>query len=177
MRIDLGGIAKGAFVDRLASGLGSWSGGCIDAGGDLFVWGSPPEGDSWRIGIEDPCRPETEVLVAEVRGAAGVGVATSGIYRRRWAADERTAHHLIDPRTGSPLITDIASLTAFASCATRAEIATKALMVSATGSGNSDLFDATVAVLVHADRHMATLQGDTSHACSNSRTWPARRAA
>ena len=57
MRIDLGGVAKGAFVDRLARELGSWPGGSIDAGGDLLVWGTPPDGDHWRIGIEDPFHP------------------------------------------------------------------------------------------------------------------------
>lgn len=177
MRIDLGGLAKGAFVDRLASEFGSWPGGCIDAGGDLFVWGSPPEGDAWRIAIEDPRHPDVEALVADVRDSAGVGVATSGTYRRCWTVNNRTAHHLIDPRTGCSLLTGVASLTAFAPNVTSAEIAAKALLVSTTGCGSPELFDATFAVLIHDDGRIATLPGDTSHGCSNSHTRPARRPA
>ena len=177
MRIDLGGIAKGAFVDHLASSLRSWPGGCVDAGGDLFIWGSPPEGDTWRIGIEDPLHPGAEALVAEIPGSPGVGVASSGVYRRRWTVNERVVHHLIDPRTGSPLITAIASLTAFASSATRAEIASKAMLVSSTGSAIPDLFDATLAVLIYDDGHIATLEGTTAHGYANKHAGPARRSA
>jgi thiamine biosynthesis lipoprotein len=151
MRIDLGGVAKGAFVDRLASELRSWPGGCVDAGGDLLIWGVPPDGDRWRIGIEDPFQPEREVLVAGVLGCSSVGVATSGTYRRRWPTGEQMAHHLIDPSSGSPLVNDIRSLTTFAPDVTSAEIAAKALMVAATEPSISDSFGATMAVLIHAD--------------------------
>jgi FAD:protein FMN transferase len=177
MRIDLGGVAKGAFVDRLARELGSWPGGCIDAGGDLLVWGVPPDGDSWRIGIEDPFHPETEMLVADVRGSSSIGVATSGTYRRRWPAGERMVHHLIDPSTGLPLVDGVQSLTAFACDVTSAEIASKALMVAAPGSGNLELFGATIAVLIHADGHVETLQKDLSNAYPISYARTARRSA
>jgi thiamine biosynthesis lipoprotein len=168
MRIDFGGVAKGAFVDRLASELRSWPGGCVDAGGDLLVWGVPPDGDRWRIGIEDPLQPDREALVAGVLGGSGVGVATSGTYRRRWFAGERMAHHLIDPSRGSPLADDVRSVTAFAPDVMSAEIATKALMVAATESSIPGTFGATMAVLIHADGRTEALPKEPCDACTLS---------
>lgn len=168
MRIDLGGIAKGAFVDRLARELGSWPGGCIDAGGDLLVWGTPPDGDHWRVGIEDPFHPVTEVLMAGVYGSNYVGVATSGTYRRRWATGERMVHHLIDPSSGAPLAEDVRSLTTFAPDVTSAEVASKAMMVAATESSLPELFGAAIAVVIHADGHIETMQKDLANVCSIS---------
>jgi thiamine biosynthesis lipoprotein len=150
MRIDLGGIAKGAFVDRLALALAEWPGGCIDAGGDLRVWGLPPDGHEWTIGIEDPGQPERDLLVARLPASASIGVATSGIHRRWWRAGDRIAHHLIDPRSGAPLEGDIRSATAFARDVTTAEVATKALMMGAMPE-SIDTFGATMAVVVSTD--------------------------
>lgn len=177
MRIDLGGVAKGAFVDRLALEVSSWLGGCIDAGGDLLVWGAPPDGDSWRIGIEDPFHPAAEVLVADVSGSRRIGVATSGTYRRRWSAGERMAHHLIDPSSGSPLLDGLRLVTAFAPDVMSAEIATKALMVAATGPSIPDSFGATMAVLIYADGHTEALAKEPCDACSLSVVWPDHSAA
>jgi thiamine biosynthesis lipoprotein len=172
MRIDLGGVAKGAFVDRLASELRSWPGGCVDAGGDLLVWGSPPDGDRWRIGIEDPFQPERDALVAGILDCRVVGVATSGTYCRRWFAGGRMVHHLIDPSRGSPLVTDLRSVTAFAPDVMSAEIATKALMVAATGPSIPDSFGATMAVLIHADGRTEALPKEPRDACFLSVVWP-----
>ncbi|HEU0115522.1 MAG TPA: FAD:protein FMN transferase, partial [Thermomicrobiales bacterium] len=132
MRLDVGGIGKGMFVDLLAHCIRSWPGGCIDAGGDLFVWGASPDGDGWAIGIEDPAAPDHDLLVARVPAGATLGVATSGGYRRRWRAGGAPAHHLIDPATGQPLpASGPCAATAFAATVTDAEIATKALLVAA----------------------------------------------
>jgi FAD:protein FMN transferase len=117
------------------------------------------------------------MLVADVRGSSSIGVATSGTYRRRWPAGERMVHHLIDPSTGLPLVDGVQSLTAFACDVTSAEIASKALMVAVPGSGNLELFGATIAVLIHADGHVETLQKDLSNAYPISYARTARRSA
>jgi thiamine biosynthesis lipoprotein len=177
MRIDLGGVAKGAFVDRLAAELAWWPGGCVDAGGDLLVWGVPPHGERWTIGLEDPFMAETDLLVAEIAPHAAVGIATSGTHRRRWRAGERDAHHLIDPRTGSPLADDLRCVTAFAPDVTTAEIATKALMVAASEPTIGESFDASLAVLVYGDGQIATVQEGMANDCAVSFAWPTDRSA
>lgn len=139
MRIDLGGIAKGGFVDALADALRDWPGGMIDAGGDLRVWGSANDGP-WAIAVEHPGHLEEDLLLAEiVQPRRAGGVATSGTNRRQWTTENGTAHHLIDPVTGSPVVSDHASATAFASSCVAAEIATKALMIGGAAGVLGDL--------------------------------------
>ena len=160
MRLDLGGIAKGAFADLVAARLRHWPGGSVSVGGDLVVWGSPPDGDAWEVGIEDPQRPGDDLLVAHVPAGRSVGIATSGMHRRRWGADGHEAHHLIDPATGRPLAdTGVVAATAIAASATDAEIATKAILVAAAAGDAPDLADAEQAVLVHRDGRVVVTRG------------------
>ncbi|MFN8593050.1 MAG: FAD:protein FMN transferase [Thermomicrobiales bacterium] len=151
MRIDLGGIAKGAFVDRLAAELGDWPGGAVDAGGDMRVWGVPPSGDTWDVGVENPQQPDTDILSLRVVPGRGIGVATSGTYRRRWRSNGQTMHHLIDPRGGQPIRNGVQAVTAIAASVTAAEIATKGLMLTVTREEVTDLFGARCAVVVFDD--------------------------
>lgn len=149
MRIDLGGIAKGAFVDRLAAELAHWPGGCVDAGGDLRVWGVPPSGDRWVIGIEDPTDPDLDLAVAEIRSFE-IGIATSGTNRRRWLVGNREVSHLIDSATGRPIPGPIRSATAIAKTVAAAEIAAKALLVAEARGERLQLFGCEQAVLLTA---------------------------
>lgn len=158
MRIDFGGIAKGAFVDLLADSFAHWPGGSIDAGGDAMVWGEAPDGRAWHIGIEDPHAPEHEALLVDVPAGSRVGIATSGTHRRRWLAGGREVHHLIDPRTGQPASGAVQSVTALAESVTAAEIAAKAVLLAATEPRNSDLFGAAAAVLISANGHVELVQ-------------------
>jgi thiamine biosynthesis lipoprotein len=123
--LDLGGFAKGWTVDRAArllEGCASW---LINAGGDLLARGPGPDGDGWIIGVEDPLvGPDVSVL--RVNDAA---VATSSTRRRRWLTTEGVAHHIIDPRTGEPSTTDLASATVVTESASEAEVLAKSLLL------------------------------------------------
>jgi thiamine biosynthesis lipoprotein len=148
MRIDLGGIAKGAFVDALAGRLAGWPGGCVDAGGDLRVWGAAPTAEGWVVGIEDPSRPESDLARVGAAPPLCAAVATSSPNRRRWVINGEARHHLIDPATGLPLALPVASMTVLAPTATAAEVATKALLVAAARGEAPDLVDGTLAASV-----------------------------
>jgi thiamine biosynthesis lipoprotein len=163
MRIDLGGIAKGAFVDRLAAELTAWPGGSIDAGGDLWIWGEPPGGAAWAVSIENSCQPESDLFAAEVPPGAGLGIATSATHRRRWRIGGGEAHHLIDPQTGSPLVGEIRGATAFAPTVTAAEIAAKALLIAATEPPIVDLFGAAAGILSYAGGQVEVLAESLCH--------------
>lgn len=56
MRIGFGGIGKGYAADRAKGALtkAGVSSGIVNAAGDLTVWGTQPDGQSWTIGIADP---------------------------------------------------------------------------------------------------------------------------
>ena len=139
VRLDLGGIAKGAFVDRLASDFAHWPGGCVDAGGDLAVWGSPPTGASWRIGVEHPCVPDEDVVSMVVTGGPMTGIATSAPNRRVWTHGGQTVNHLIDPVTSRSIATTSPQITVIARDVVTAEILTKSLLVAFDRSSTAPL--------------------------------------
>ena len=56
--VDLGGIGKGFSADRAVRAMiAAWPSmpGCVvDLGGDIAVWGKPPDRGTWRIAVADP---------------------------------------------------------------------------------------------------------------------------
>jgi thiamine biosynthesis lipoprotein len=132
--LDLGGIGKGLALRwgwrALHRGLrrSSSVGALVDAGGDLVVGGTPPLGDSWRIGIEDPTGDHRPIAVMAIGGGA---ICTSSTLVNRWVDHRgRPVHHLIDPATGSPAETGLLSVTVARNDAAWAEVWSKALFVA-----------------------------------------------
>jgi thiamine biosynthesis lipoprotein len=125
--IDLGGYAKGWTVDRAARLLRGCEPWLLNAGGDMLGNGDGPEGEGWLIGVEDPYARGADQLVLRVRDRA---VATSTTMRRRWlTTDGQVGHHLIDPRTGRPSESDLASVTVVARTTVEAEVQAKVLLL------------------------------------------------
>ncbi len=125
--IDLGGIAKGMAVDAALlalreAGLGA---ALINAGGDLAVLGVPPGLDQWTVGLGG------DALIGVRAGA----LATSGTTWRRWYQGEIAQHHLLDPRTGEPVATELAVATVAAANCAQAEIAAKVAFILGTEAG------------------------------------------
>ncbi|MFQ5743834.1 MAG: FAD:protein FMN transferase, partial [Acidobacteriota bacterium] len=102
-RVDLGAIAKGYAVDRVVDTLAARGvpAALVNLGGNIGVFGSPPGGDAWSVGVRHP-RPGT-ALLGNLEIPAGWAVATSGDYERFFEADGRRYSHLLDPRTGWPV--------------------------------------------------------------------------
>ena len=126
VQVDLGGIAKGYGIDRAAEALraAGMAGGLVDVGGDLRVFGSPPQGQAWEVKVQDPKGPGTIVTLAVKDGA----VCTSGGYHRYVTIDGRQYSHIIDPRTGEPAQA-VASATVLAADTTTADAWATALSV------------------------------------------------
>ncbi|HUQ16499.1 MAG TPA: FAD:protein FMN transferase [Candidatus Saccharimonadales bacterium] len=119
--IDLGGLAKGWLADRAVERLGPNA--LANLAGDLCAVGpgpgAPDPGDGWPVGFGG-----TTVLLRDG------GAATSGTTGRRWGDG---LHHLIDPRTGAPAVTDLVEVSVLAATATEAEVLAKtALLLGAT---------------------------------------------
>jgi thiamine biosynthesis lipoprotein len=133
--LDLSGIAKGFGVDELArvmtaAGLDSW---LVGIDGEMRAAGRKPCGRPWAVAHETPD--------ADRRDPAGIleledmAVATSGTYRHvgRWQG--RAVSHTIDPRTGSPLDGDLASVTVVAPTCMLADAWATAIMVAGRERG------------------------------------------
>jgi thiamine biosynthesis lipoprotein len=128
--VDLGGIGKGFSATRALEAMRSaWpalAGGLVDLGGDIAVWGTPPEDGSWRVDIADPRTPDRVVGTLELTSG---GVATSGRDTRRFGP-RRQLHHLIDPATGTSADAGPLSVTVVATSATEAEAHATALAIA-----------------------------------------------
>ena len=130
MKLDLGGVAKGWIAERSAELLALYSEACtVNAGGDLFLIGTPRGEAAWKIGLEDPQSLDRDLAVLHVPSWA---VATSSITRRRWMQGSQVRHHIIDPRTGLPAVTDWLSVTVIAPHAAEAEAFAKACLIAGT---------------------------------------------
>jgi FAD:protein FMN transferase len=120
LQIDLGGMIKGATVDKSAQSLeGS---GAIDAGGDAALRGQAPGGGPWLVDVEDPSDAWRTMATLALSDRA---VATSAANRRRWRVGESFAHHLVDPRTRRPAVTDVLQATVVAATAELADVLAK----------------------------------------------------
>lgn len=108
-KLDLGAIAKGYIADdlkRLLADQGVQSA-CLNLGGNVAVLGSKPDGSPWNVGVQDPNGSAQEVIAAVpcVDGS----VVTSGLYERQFTQDGVQYYHILDPRTGYPVETDVVS--------------------------------------------------------------------
>ena len=92
----------------------------------MFLINLPEDEPDWIIGLEDPVHPEHDLALLHVGPGA---VATSAITKRKWQYNGRLQHHLIDPRTGLPAITEWLSVTVWAEQAVEAEVYAKALLI------------------------------------------------
>ncbi len=101
MELDLGGIAKGFIVDRAVDVLREKgiTSAYLDAGGDIRVLGSKPDGTPWRIGVRHPRDRRGIAAVVEIRDSA---IVTSGDYERFFHENGERYHHIINPGTGMP---------------------------------------------------------------------------
>jgi thiamine biosynthesis lipoprotein len=129
--VDSGGLGKGLALrwarSRLEHAGLMGSGGLIDAGGDLVMWGRPPDTDRWRVAIE---HTDGGGLPAAVIVPEASGLATSSVRVRSWTGpDGSPVHHLLDPRTGRPADGGLRSVTVAFSDPAWAEVYSKHLFI------------------------------------------------
>lgn len=126
--IDLGGIGKGLAVGWASRVLGRRGvrDHLVEAGGDCYCAGRPPDGTGWLVGVEDPTDPSEPLAVLSVSDRA---CATSSVTLRAWRSGGRAVHHLVDPRTGLPGGDGLLSVTVVHLDPARAEVWSKSLLL------------------------------------------------
>jgi len=125
VRLDLGAIAKGYAVDRAVSALRRMgiAHAVVDVGGDLYALGTAPDGQPWRIGVQDPNDSRRMAAMLDVADAA---IATSGTYVQFFRYRGVRYHHLMDPSVAAPRRTPVQSLTVRAGSCMHADVAATA---------------------------------------------------
>ena len=129
MYVDLSAIAKGYAVDRLSDFLEGR--GCndhlVDIGGEARLRGHNSFGEPWRIGIEKPHGGRDRVQ--RVLKLSDVGIATSGNYRNFRDGQSGRVSHVMDPRSGMPSKSRVASATVLHNSTMMADAYATSLMV------------------------------------------------
>jgi len=99
VKIDLGGIAKGYGVDRVAELLrdAGTTDALVDLSGNMVALGNAAGRDGWTVGVRDPSGKREYLARIVLQDEA---VATSGDYEQFVDADGTRHGHILDPRTG-----------------------------------------------------------------------------
>lgn len=129
-------VTKGYGCDRVAAMLrrNGASSYMVEIGGEIAVAGSNPKGRPWHVQIDAPTSETGHDRLMVVTLPSG-GMATSGNYRNfHTTARYGRVGHTIDPRTGMPLQTDVASATVIAPTAAEADAWATAAMASVSDS-------------------------------------------
>jgi thiamine biosynthesis lipoprotein len=100
MQLDVGGIAKGYSADEALKVLGKLGiqSALVAASGDLAFSDAPPAEKGWKVAIDALRRP---MLLANA------AVSTSGSSEQNFMVDGIRYSHILDPKTGLGLTTDI----------------------------------------------------------------------
>ncbi len=128
MSLDLGGFGKEYAVDKVAAiAVGHRIAGClVDFGRDIHAVGKPPESPAWHIGLENP---EIPGKAWGSLAAVDIGIATSGDYRRFFEYSGQRFGHIIDPRSGRPVVNGILAVTITANSCLEAGVLSTAVFV------------------------------------------------
>ncbi|WP_374964257.1 FAD:protein FMN transferase [Spongiibacter tropicus] len=126
MEIDFGGIGKEYAVDRAAALVRAFTDTpvLINFGGDLFATAPPAGQPHWLVGVENIGGLQSAMIQLQ-RG----GLATSGDARRFLMKNSKRYPHVLNPRTGWPVMDAPRSVSVAAgSCVEAGLLATLAML-------------------------------------------------
>ena len=169
MQIDLGSVVKGYTGSYIADffrekGVKS---GLINLGGNVECIGTKPDGNPWRVAIKSPF-DDSKSGALGVIDASDIAVITSGGYERFFEENGERYWHIIDPKTGKPARSGLASVTVIGKDGTVCDGLSTALFVMGEkgaeefykkyGKGESGI-EAFDLVMVTEDREVYVTEG------------------
>ncbi|MEG1774481.1 MAG: FAD:protein FMN transferase, partial [Oscillospiraceae bacterium] len=159
--LDLGAIAKGYIADRLkefllAEGVES---ALINLGGNLLCVGQKPGGVPFRVGVQLPFSAYGQTAVTLL--VSDRSAVTSGIYERCFEQDGKLYHHILDPKTGFPCESDLASVTVLSASSMDGDALSTACLLLGLERGKAliDSLPDVQAVLIDRDGGLHYSQG------------------
>ena len=138
IKIDLNAIAKGFGVDAVYSFLESigMNNIMVEIGGEVRTKGENRKNEPWMIAVETPDLESVgSKTISWALPLESKAMATSGDYRNYYEIDGIRYSHEIDPRTGYPAQTGVASATVVATNCMDADALATALIIMGAESG------------------------------------------
>jgi len=138
IKIDLNAIAKGFGVDAVYSFLESigLNNIMVEIGGEVRTKGENRKNEPWMIAVETPdLESAGNKTISWALPLENKAMATSGDYRNYYEIDGIRYSHEIDPRTGYPAQTGVASATVVANNCMDADALATALIIMGAESG------------------------------------------
>jgi thiamine biosynthesis lipoprotein len=106
----------------------------INLGGDLRAQGPRRDGSAWLIGVERPDQAEQAAQAQHLIPITTAAVATSGDSKRFVQADGLRYGHLLNPKTGWPVVSGVRSVTVAAETCTTAGMLTSLSLLAPDGA-------------------------------------------
>ncbi|MBR6548853.1 MAG: FAD:protein FMN transferase [Clostridia bacterium] len=129
MGIDLGAIAKGYAADQVKAVFDQAGvSGILSLGGNVLTIGQKPNGQPFSVAIQDPKNANQILGTLTLNG--GQAAVTSGDYQRYFEQNGVRYHHILDPKTASPAVSDLTSVTVIADSAAAADAYATALFIA-----------------------------------------------
>ena len=103
MQLDVGAIAKGYAVERVAQDLIAQgiTSALLSIGGNVRSIGMRGDSTSWRVNIQNPDLTAASQSITTL-DLNDLSLVTSGSYQRYYTVDGKQYHHIIDPDTLMP---------------------------------------------------------------------------
>jgi thiamine biosynthesis lipoprotein len=135
VRCDLSSVVPGYAADRLSTELSNrgFTDFLVDVGGEVRTRGRNETGAAWQVAIERP-EPQSDAIQRLVP-ISNLAITTAGDYRKYREVDGQRVTHILDPRTGRPVVHRLASVTVIDELAVRADAFDTALMVLGADEG------------------------------------------
>lgn len=158
LSLDFSGIAKGFGVDQVAKalrvlGLQHY---LVEVGGEFYGDGIKPDGQPWWVALERTT--EAANLNEYIVAMHGLGVATSGDYRRYFEHHGQRYAHTIDPQTGWPVAQAPVSVSVLAVSCMEADALATALTVMGLERGLAFAQTHDIAALLTANTSSGLVQ-------------------
>ncbi|MBT3299798.1 MAG: FAD:protein FMN transferase [Candidatus Marinimicrobia bacterium] len=137
VQIDLGAVAKGFAVDVIAEflerkGVRHYF---VEIGGEINCEGKNREGKIWTIGIQTPKRNSLDYSVIKKIKLKNRSIATSGDYKNFVEINGKFYSHAINPKTGYPVESQVASVSVIAPNCMDADALATGLMIMPLSEG------------------------------------------
>ena len=155
-QMDFNAVAQGYTTDQISDFLKrhNISSHIVDVGGEVYASGLKPDGQNWRVAVEQPYDSmSSERVFNTLIKLKNQSIVTSGNYRKFYVEKGIKYSHTINPKTGRPSKNTLLSVSIVANTAVMADGLATACMVMGLDKTKEflDEYPQYAAILIYSD--------------------------